>query len=77
MTITIKHGDKEVLKVETVDELKTKAKAPASTDKTNFKERHYISDAIKTASDKELKNDKELLLKIINHVKPYGIDINE
>ena len=77
MTITIKHGDKVVLKVETVDELKDKAKAPASTDKTNFKERHYINDAIKTADDKELKNDKELLLKIIQHVKPYGIEVDE
>jgi hypothetical protein len=77
MTITITHDGKKVLEVATVADLKAKAQAPASTDKSNFKERHYISDAIKGADDKELKNDKELLLRIIKHVKQYGIEVNE
>jgi hypothetical protein len=77
MTITITRDGRKVLEVASLDELKAKSQAPASADKSNFKERHYISDAIKGADEKELKNDKELLLRIIKHVKQYGIEVNE
>lgn len=76
MAITIIQDGRKVLEAATLADLKALADAPHSADKSNFKVRHYIADAVKEADPAELKSDAALLLKIVRHLKQYGIEVN-
>lgn len=76
MAITIAQDGRRVLEAATLADLKALADAPHSADRSTFKIRHYVADALKEADEATLKSDAALLLKIVKHLKQYGIVVN-
>lgn len=77
MPITISEGGKKVLELKDLTELKALTQVPKSVDKSNFKVRHKIKDALKEAETENIKQDAALVLKIIRHMKKQGYEVDE